>query len=398
MKKNFKMGFTLIELLAIIVILAVIAVITVPIILNIVENSKKGAVTSSAMGYKDAVNKAYVSELSRDNSFTMDNKTYTADELKESGVNVDGSEPEGNSWVAVVDNKVVDGCLQFDDYMVNVEYNYVSDAVKGQCASIDSWTQTIYPTILKSAGGTAYYASEWIKANPVFYNPVTNSTCTEGASGCMKWYAYSESNGKVNMLLDHNLDYGYWASIYDESTDSNYATNQVGPTDIFDKIDEGTSSWSSRLIRHDIYSVSWNYDNTNYSYTIDYNGKKARLISAEEVAELVGVSGWTNNGSMFYLGSGNSTEYYDQTAEEKLKQETYSWLFDNMYYCDYHGCDEGHGIIGLTDQAYWTSTPKTDTSDSLWCMCFKGCIDESLSYDQTVGIRPVVSVSKVVVY
>ena len=52
-----KNAFTLIELLAIIVILAVIAVITVPIILNIIENSKKGAIADSAYGYKSAVDK-----------------------------------------------------------------------------------------------------------------------------------------------------------------------------------------------------------------------------------------------------------------------------------------------------------------------------------------------------
>ena len=51
-KKN---GFTLIELLAIIVILAIIAVITVPIILNIIDSSKKGAKTDSFYGYKDAI-------------------------------------------------------------------------------------------------------------------------------------------------------------------------------------------------------------------------------------------------------------------------------------------------------------------------------------------------------
>ena len=62
-----KNAFTLIELLAIIVILAIIAVITVPIILNIIENSRKGAATDSAYGYKDAVNKAYVQELSKPN-------------------------------------------------------------------------------------------------------------------------------------------------------------------------------------------------------------------------------------------------------------------------------------------------------------------------------------------
>ena len=50
-----KKGFTLIELLAIIVILAIIAVITVPIILNVIENAKKGSVIDSAYGYKSAI-------------------------------------------------------------------------------------------------------------------------------------------------------------------------------------------------------------------------------------------------------------------------------------------------------------------------------------------------------
>ena len=58
-----KKGFTLIELLAIIVILAIIAVITVPIILNIIENSKNGAAQDSAYGFKDAVEKYYVAQL-----------------------------------------------------------------------------------------------------------------------------------------------------------------------------------------------------------------------------------------------------------------------------------------------------------------------------------------------
>ena len=62
MKKN-KTGFTLIELLAIIVILAIIAVITVPIILNIIEDSRKGAAKDSVYGYKDSINKYYLGKL-----------------------------------------------------------------------------------------------------------------------------------------------------------------------------------------------------------------------------------------------------------------------------------------------------------------------------------------------
>ena len=52
-----KKGFTLIELLAVIVILAVIALIATPIILNIVEDSKKSAATNSAQLYVDGLTK-----------------------------------------------------------------------------------------------------------------------------------------------------------------------------------------------------------------------------------------------------------------------------------------------------------------------------------------------------
>lgn len=59
MKKMNKKGFTLIELLAIIVILAIIAVITVPIILNVIDNAKKGAAKNSVIGYGKAIELAY---------------------------------------------------------------------------------------------------------------------------------------------------------------------------------------------------------------------------------------------------------------------------------------------------------------------------------------------------
>lgn len=52
-----KKGFTLMELLAVIVILAIISLIAIPIILNIIEASRKGAKETSALGYIDAVEK-----------------------------------------------------------------------------------------------------------------------------------------------------------------------------------------------------------------------------------------------------------------------------------------------------------------------------------------------------
>ena len=154
-----KKGFTLIELLAIIIILAIIAVITVPIILNIIEKSKKGATTASAYGYKDAVNKWYVTKLASDANYNIPNATYTTSELKNLGLSLSGKEPDSSSWVKIVNNEVVKGCLQFDEYKVKITDGKISTGEKGTCAisgdfANDSWEEikenieidrTVYP-------------------------------------------------------------------------------------------------------------------------------------------------------------------------------------------------------------------------------------------------------------
>ena len=128
-----KKGFTLVELLAIIVILAIIAIIAVPIILNMIEEAKKGAFKSSANGYKDAVQKYYASNLTLNPTFRIPNNIYTPAQLKLMGVAVNGREPEGSSWVEINNNKVVEGCLEFDEYKVIIINGSVTDAEKGTC-------------------------------------------------------------------------------------------------------------------------------------------------------------------------------------------------------------------------------------------------------------------------
>ena len=122
------MGFTLIELLAIIVILAIIAVITVPIILNIIENCKKGAATDSAYGYKDSVNKYYVEKLAENSSYTIPNGIYTVDGttgylVGTETLQIQISGQKQNSGAAIARNKGIDESsgdyicfLDSDDY------------------------------------------------------------------------------------------------------------------------------------------------------------------------------------------------------------------------------------------------------------------------------------------
>ena len=54
MKKRKKKGFTLVELLAVIVILAIISLIAVPIVLDIINNSKENSKKESIELYGKA--------------------------------------------------------------------------------------------------------------------------------------------------------------------------------------------------------------------------------------------------------------------------------------------------------------------------------------------------------
>ena len=64
--RNNKKGFTLIELLAVIVILAVIALISTPIVLNLINNVRKGAFARSTEGVLKASKLYYSANLIED--------------------------------------------------------------------------------------------------------------------------------------------------------------------------------------------------------------------------------------------------------------------------------------------------------------------------------------------
>lgn len=133
-----KKGFTLIELLAIIVILAIIAVITVPIILNIIENSKTGAITTSAYGYRDAINKYYVLSQQNDPQTIFDG-TYTINEqgnLEKDGetyiIETSGQRPNGGE-LEYTNNIIKNGCIAINGYKVDISNGKAQKSQKGEC-------------------------------------------------------------------------------------------------------------------------------------------------------------------------------------------------------------------------------------------------------------------------
>jgi len=156
MKKNDK-AFTLIELLAIIVILAIIAVITVPIILDIIENSRRGAASDSAYGFKDAINKYYVQELANNNSlklqgtYTVSNGTLNGDGITNVAIPVSGDKPSSGK-LHYTNNVLDDGCLVIGDYKVTFKSDgSVNETVKGDC---DDYV--IIPTMAEMCPGCKF--------------------------------------------------------------------------------------------------------------------------------------------------------------------------------------------------------------------------------------------------
>ena len=222
-----KNAFTLIELLAIIVILAIIAVITVPIILNIIENSKKGAVTDSAYGYKDAVSKAYVTELSKPNQEGLKlNGTY---EVQSDGtlVPADGYSFGVTNYntlpVSVSGEKPTSGTLIYDNNILTSGTLVIGDYT----ATYSNGSFTAVKTSVTSSeqGGTTptytYYVYGLFSENPIisspngydldysdYETPSNNNECSESyayyegdasnAAGCYWIYGGLCDNGEYN--------------------------------------------------------------------------------------------------------------------------------------------------------------------------------------------------------
>ena len=118
MRKN---GFTLAEVIGIIVVLGIIAITTTPIILDTLDKGKKDARIDSAYGYMSAIEQLYF-DKQNSGDFDFTNAYYTVSELTSMGIKYDGNVPSSNSWVSIYGVTVIDGCLQFDEYGIEIWY------------------------------------------------------------------------------------------------------------------------------------------------------------------------------------------------------------------------------------------------------------------------------------
>ena len=344
-------GFTLIELIAVIVILAVIALIAIPIIIGVIEESKKGSAKDSMYGYVKAVELAgsrlvAETEDSITGTYTTQGGNLYQAATKVLDVNFRGTKPEDGGSVVIENERVISAELTFSG--IKVSYN-------GHEATVGVSETTDYPLY---ANGTAIY-----------YNPVTGKKCSDYAStnslsenkvGCMKWYTFNDTkdSSTVNLILDHNTTY----RVVWNASNTNSEMKEV--KDELDKL-TSVSNWKDT----------------------------PRLIEVNEIAKITGNTEFDATVSGKYDWFFLDTNTQEQNPDAGEGTSAYKWLSDYTNNCTSSGCSVAdNGTYG-----YWTSNPYGSNSTDVWNVRYYGYLYYTAANYSRYGVRPVITISKSVI-
>ena len=388
-----KKGFTLIELLAVIVVLAIIALIATPIVMNTIKNAKKGAAERTADNYIKQVETA-VAE-SRIDGTKVANGTYNI-------------QPDGNLCPA-------SGCGENDKNKITIDMSGnkpTSGKIKITNGSVDqssssmtvgSYEVAYNPTTKKyeatekgnTTPETPQPTKTYTNGEVVYFNVTTGEKCSDYTetqsntgtkSGCMKFYAFND-DGKdtVNLILDHNTT----AKVAWNSSGSNAS----GPKEVLTQLNDDTKTWVGTETPSN-YTMDQSTQASKAKYTIDYSGYKARLITANEIAQITGNTTWDEkiSTSLFYFDTNTSTA----SATCKNGNTTgcgYGWLYDRTSKsCTTYGC------LNNSDQetfGYWTASSHAAISDNALFVYYYASVNSyivRISFSN--GVRPVITILK----
>ena len=371
-----KKGFTLIELLAVIVVLAIIALIATPIVMNTIKKSQKGAAERSADNYISAVETALAT--AKLDSDGIPDGIYT---INDKG-NLEGNGLKTPLEIEMSGNKPTGGTITIKNGQVTTDSKM----------TVGSYEISYNPTTKKYESSDEANGKTYTNGEIVYFNVTTGEKCsssdyTETQSntgvkeGCMRFYAFNDNRGEtVNLILDHNTT----ATVVWNSSKSNAS----GPKEALDQLKTDTASWQGTETPTN-YTIDQTEQTSKAKYTIDYSSYKARLITANEVAQITGNTSWDekNADTMYYLAS-NSTER--DMCKIGCK---YGWLYDRTRTdCTSFGCSNNSDQMNY---GYWTISPNATGTDSAWIVFYFGSVNSAtVNYSGLPGVRPVIEVLK----
>ena len=290
-----------------------------------------------------------------------------------------------------------------------------SISYKNVLETLDPGSYMVEFTYSKDSSDYAGYDAGYIKNIKVIEKPQINTTINQNS--CLKFYEIGNTATTRDLILDHNTTYEIeWISEedYDKSATKNEACkdrtcNDQGPITALKQLKEDTKDWvgtntpinieinqSGKAYLYVYFETSNTYghgDEIDYkvSYTIDYNGYKARLITANEVAKLTG-NIWFDS---------TKTSFNNGFVFTSWNNSASGWLNDRFNGCTNYGCLNDNILIDskytqyITKFAtgYWTSISTKDVIDSAWSIQ-NNRLEHAEAYTANPGIRPVITINK----
>ncbi len=203
-----KKGFTLVELLAVIVILAIIALITVPIIMNIVESSKKATSVESANGYVRAVTNYLIMNVVDDGVYSVFDSNIKAEYT---GTKV------SNGSITIEKGDIKKANLCINDYSIDYINGVSSISNNDYCKDTNNKTLIVKKNNeeLKSI-----YIGESTNTE-IEKEDVTNIVCNNGVT-------LKEENGKIKVEnILSNSECNFNSNLEDTINNIDNTTNNI---------------------------------------------------------------------------------------------------------------------------------------------------------------------------
>ena len=301
------------------------------------------------------------------------------------GITCDGCKTEalGNSPFTVTISMLNPKVIMNERELTSSEYSYVNGLLT---------INNVDGDIIIKEGSKIYKNGEI-----VYFNVTTGNMCTSSnyietqsntgtKSGCMKFYAFND-DGKdtINLILDHNTT----ATVAWNSSKS----NTKGPKEVLDQLKTDTDGWKGTITPSN-YTMDQTGQTSNAKYTIDYSSYKARLITANEIAQITGNTTWNEKtaNNNYYLDS-KTTTASDTCKEGNISGCKYGWLYDRTNSeCTKNGC------LNKSDKetyGYWTASSRAARSTYAWRVYYDGVVDYgSVGFSGACGVRPVIEVLK----
>lgn len=343
-----KKGFTLVELLAVVIILALLALITSTSVTKMVKDSKDELSETQIELIKTSAKTWGADNL--DKLPSPGKCSYlTLGDLKEYGL-IDSKVINASTNKEISDNLIIKLTTTTNSYgnpITNYEVNSndISGCSHNLYKKYENGEEVYFDVKNGKACTKREYENSWDATTQDYlnsktgYNGIKEETDTTNANSCLKFYAFNDNQETkiVNLLLDHNIGSSSWSS---------NGSDEDGPVDLLSKLKLETDSWKGTEIPNNYRYIS--YKDQEY---------KARLITAQEVADLVKIENFNEN------STGNG--YYNFSSNVG-----YEWLGNN----------------------YWTASVYNNGSGGAW-LVGTNLIGGNTITSQS-GVRPVIEVSK----